>query len=133
MAELHRVAFGVLVRDGRALLCHRHPQRRVYPDVWDLPGGHIEDGESPEETVRRELFEELGVRVTALSPLNTAVDVPTAETHAFVVTAWDGEVANLAPDEHDELRWVSPSSLGEMTLAVPEIEALVAEALAPCP
>ena len=133
MGDLHRVAFGVLVCDGRALLCHRHPERRVYPDVWDLPGGHIEDGESPEETVRRELLEELGVRVTAMTRLETAVDAPNAETHAFIVTAWEGEGSNLAPDEHDELRWVSPPSLGEMTLAVPEIEALVAEALAARP
>jgi 8-oxo-dGTP diphosphatase len=36
------------LRDGnRVLLCHRSAARRWYPDVWDLPGGHVEDGEIP--------------------------------------------------------------------------------------
>ena len=33
--------------DGRVLMVHRHPDRRWYPDCWDLIGGHIEPGESP--------------------------------------------------------------------------------------
>lgn len=125
----HRVAFGVLLRDGRALLCHRHPERRWYPNVWDLPGGHIEDGETPAQTVSRELSEELGVRATRWVPLETHVDVPDAETHAFAVVEWEGEPANLAPDEHDELRWVGADELACLPLAVPEVATLVAEAL----
>jgi len=35
------------VRDGCVLLCHRHPNRQWYPNVWDVPGGHIEADESP--------------------------------------------------------------------------------------
>ena len=33
------VVVGALVRDGRVLLGHRRPDKRAYPDVWDLPGG----------------------------------------------------------------------------------------------
>ena len=40
------VVVGALVRDGRVLLAHRRPDKRAYPDVWDLPGGVMEDGES---------------------------------------------------------------------------------------
>lgn len=47
MAPLTHVAIALLVRDGRALLAHRHPGRRWYPDVWDLVGGHIEPSETP--------------------------------------------------------------------------------------
>ena len=36
---------GVLVRGAEVLLGHRSPHRRWYPDVWDLPGGHVEPGE----------------------------------------------------------------------------------------
>lgn len=127
---IHRVAFGVLVDGERVLLCHRHPARALFPDVWDLPGGHIEADETPADTVARELAEELGVRVTRSAPLETAVDAPGAETHAFVVTDWEGEPRNLAPDEHDEFRWVTRSELAELELAVPEIAALADEALA---
>ena len=38
----HDVVAGVLIRDGHVLLCHRSPAREWYPDVWDLPGGHVE-------------------------------------------------------------------------------------------
>ncbi|OYN98759.1 hypothetical protein CGZ95_11820 [Enemella evansiae] len=43
------IAVAALVRDGRVLLAHRHPERRWYPDCWDLVGGHVEPGETPEQ------------------------------------------------------------------------------------
>ena len=55
------VVVGALVRDGRVLLGHRRPDKRAYPDVWDLPGGVMEDGESELDALARELREELGV------------------------------------------------------------------------
>jgi len=61
-----RIVTAVL-RDGdRLLLCHRSAGRRWYPDVWDLPGGHVEEGEDPKESLVRELREELGI--TASEP-----------------------------------------------------------------
>lgn len=126
--EIHRVAFCALVRDGRALLVHRNPDREWYPDVWDLPGGHIEPGESPEETTRRELAEEVGVLVGDLEPVPVPVDVPGAETHAFVARTWSGEPANLAPDEHDALGWFDAAEAASLRLAVPEIVRMVESA-----
>jgi 8-oxo-dGTP pyrophosphatase MutT (NUDIX family) len=41
-----RVAAAALVNSDRVLLSHRHPSRRWYPNVWDIPGGHIEDDET---------------------------------------------------------------------------------------
>lgn len=57
-----QVVAGVLRRNGRLLLFHRRPDRTHYPDVWDLPGGHVEVGESTIDALVRELAEELGVR-----------------------------------------------------------------------
>ena len=34
-----------------------------YPDCWDIPGGHVEDGETPEECIVREMLEEIGVDI----------------------------------------------------------------------
>lgn len=34
-----------------------------YPDYWDIPGGNIEEGETPEITIRREMYEELGINL----------------------------------------------------------------------
>ena len=38
---------------------------------------------------------------------------------AFVVTTWDGEPGNLAPEEHDDVRWFLPSELARLTMADP--------------
>ena len=44
-------ACALFVRDGRMLLGHRLPGRGYYPDVWDLIGGHLRQGESPESAM----------------------------------------------------------------------------------
>jgi 8-oxo-dGTP pyrophosphatase MutT (NUDIX family) len=61
--RMHRVVLGALVREGRVLLVHRSPNKRAYPNVWDLPGGVIEFGESELSALTRELHEELGVQI----------------------------------------------------------------------
>ena len=119
MSSAIHIAAALLVRDGRALLAHRHPARRWYPDCWDLVGGHVEAGESPEEAVRRECLEELGVRVHAPRPIDLNVPDPGLVMHAFVVTRWDGEPANTAPEEHDRLAWFEPDELAGLHLAHP--------------
>ena len=57
----HDVVAAVLVEDRQVLLVHRSPTREAFPNVWDLPGGHIEDGESPRQAITRELNEELDI------------------------------------------------------------------------
>lgn len=36
-----------------------------YPDMWDMPGGHVEDGETPAECIIREMDEEMGIDVSS--------------------------------------------------------------------
>lgn len=113
------IAVAALVRDGLVLLVHRHPSRRWYPDCWDLVGGHVEEGELPHEAVRRECLEELGVGVHGPRPIPMSISDATLDLHAFLVTRWDGEPVNAAPDEHDDLRWFRPGDLAGLTLAHP--------------
>lgn len=113
------IAVAALVRDGHVLLAHRHPSRRRYPDCWDLVGGHVEPGELPRQAVGRECLEELGVRIHDPRPVPMTISDPTLEMHAFVVTRWDGEPVNAAPEEHDDLRWFRPEDLADLTMAHP--------------
>lgn len=113
------LALALLVRDGRVLLVHRNGTRSHYPDCWDLAGGHVENGEAPREAVVRECLEELGVRVHEPVPIPMTVADPDLEVHAFLVTRWDGEPVNAAPEEHDELRWIGAADVAALELAHP--------------
>lgn len=113
---MHEVAVAALVREGRVLLVHRSPNRRAYPGVWDLPGGHIETGETELAALAREMHEELGVHIATgsairLCRLNAGRGEESLRLGAWLVGEWQGTPTNVAPDEHDEIRWFRPGEL----------------------
>lgn len=114
----HHVVGGVLIRHRTVLLGRRSRHRRWYPGVWDLPGGHIEPGESPEAALVRELHEELGITARQVA---TAFELrgPGMVLHGCIVRAWEGEPVNHAPDEHDEIRFWPVEALADLDLAHP--------------
>ncbi|MFC1686953.1 NUDIX domain-containing protein [Patescibacteria group bacterium] len=59
----NRRVSGIILRDkeGKILLQHRTDDARLFPGLWGYFGGHIEEGESPEEAAKRETQEELGL------------------------------------------------------------------------
>jgi 8-oxo-dGTP diphosphatase len=114
------ISVAALVRDGLVLLVHRHPSRRRYPDCWGLVGGHVESNELPHLAVSRECLEELGVHVHDPLPIPMTVSDPTLDMHGFLVTRWEGEPVNAAPEEHDDLRWFRPGDLADLKMAHPE-------------
>jgi 8-oxo-dGTP diphosphatase len=114
----HHVVAGVLVRGATVLLGHRSPDRRWYPDVWDLPGGHVEPGEDEPAALARELHEEVGVVPRDPVPM-TRLEDDELVLSLWVVRAWDGEPRNLQPHEHDALRWVGAADLPGLRLVHP--------------
>lgn len=66
-------ACALLDRENRILLAQR-PEGKALAGLWEFPGGKVEAGETPEESLIRELSEELGVTATApcLAPLTFA-------------------------------------------------------------
>jgi 8-oxo-dGTP diphosphatase len=113
---MHEVVVGALVRDGLVLLVHRSPHRHAYPDVWDLPGGHIEAGETELAALTREMHEELGVQIDTnstnqLCRLEAGRAGDPVRISAWTVGEWQGTPTNVAPDEHDEIRWFAPEEL----------------------
>jgi mutator protein MutT len=113
-------------RDGPflVLLGRRAANREFYPDVWDVPGGHLEPGETGEQALVRELREEIGVTPTAWVSLGEFCEpLPGGEgsivLHLYAVTSWDGAPRNLSPEEHSEISWFAVEDAHHLTLALP--------------
>lgn len=128
--KVERVALAALIDKSQVLLVHRHPERRFYPDCWDLVGGHIEAGESPIEAVRRECKEEVGIQVVEARPFHLPTSDPGIEIHGFRVDSWAGEPTNAAPDEHDDLKWFTADEIPLLTIADPASIAAIVSLLA---
>jgi mutator protein MutT len=107
------------LRDGnRVLLCHRSAGRRWYPDVWDLPGGHVEHGEMPSAALVREIREELGIAIAEPSgPPMQEIRADTFDMQIWLVDRWTGTPLNAAPDEHDVIAWFEGTELADLHLA----------------
>ena len=101
-------------------------RRRSWPEVWDLPGGHVDDDESRAAALVRELDEELGIHIEAPvgSPWTT-LQTDGMELSIYLLDHWRGEPHNAAPDEHDIIRWVTAEALPHLDLAHPSYNKLL--------
>lgn len=107
------VACALIDPDGRVLLAQRPPDKNM-GGLWEFPGGKLEAGETPEETLICELHEELGIAMkeACLAPFAFA-------SHAYpdfhllmplyVCRRWEGTPRAL---EHQALKWVRPKDMG---------------------
>lgn len=111
-------------RQGRVLIAER-PAGKPMAGFWEFPGGKLEAGEPAFEALKRELQEELGIRVRcAYRLLHFSHRYPEREVELDVwrVTAWEGTPAS---QEGQHLEWVLPEELGDWQL-LPADEPIVA-------
>ncbi len=105
-------ACALIDADGRVLIAQR-PESKSMAGLWEFPGGKVEAGERPEETLIRELREELGIAVSepCLAPL-TFASHSYPDFHLlmplYVCRRWEGTVT---PKEAQRLSWVRPNRL----------------------
>jgi 8-oxo-dGTP diphosphatase len=126
--EDHHVVAVILLQAGQALLCHRSPGRRWYPDVWDFPGGHVLPGERPEDALRREIAEELGAELESTDggPVLHQVDPQAGlDLTVWVSRRWRGGITNLQPEEHDAIGWFREEQLDGLAFADPSYPGLL--------
>ena len=107
------VAACALVDESGRVLIAKRPEGKSLAGLWELPGGKIEPGETPEVALVRELREELSIEVTVsgLVPLTFAShDYP--QFHllmpVYACWHWHGRVLSI---EGQELAWVAPEGL----------------------
>ena len=107
------VAACALIDSDNRILLARRPAGKPMEGLWEFPGGKIQDGESPEEALIRELREELDINVkqACLAPLTFAsheYDKFFLLMPVFVCRRWEGTVT---AKEDQELAWVRPAKL----------------------
>ncbi|MBI4573327.1 MAG: NUDIX hydrolase [candidate division NC10 bacterium] len=101
-------AKGVLIRRGRVLLLKNERGE------WELPGGRLDEGETPEETVVREIREETGLLVSVISLVDAWVYRVTRSERVIVLEyscRMKGNGAVTISREHSEHTWLRPADL----------------------
>jgi len=107
------VACALINKNNHVLLTQR-PAGKSLAGFWEFPGGKMEEGETPEESLVRELDEELGIKVEArhLEPFNFASYVH-ADFHLLMpLYLCRRHQGNLYGREGQNLQWVAPEDLG---------------------
>ena len=115
-------ACALIDADNRVLIAQR-PAGKPMAGLWEFPGGKVEPGERPEETLIRELREELGIEVkeACLAPLTFA-------SHAYddfhllmplyICRRWEGTVT---PQEGQTVKWVRANKLRDYEMPAADI------------
>src|SRR5487761_2475353 len=117
-------SYGVLIDQGRVALV-RSSNPRHSPPLWWLPGGGIDFGEAPEDTLMREFVEETGLEVTTPTLIGVTSDVRRRDNgdriHTvrilFTVALAGGELRHEVHGTTDHAAWFNLSELDELNIA----------------
>jgi 8-oxo-dGTP diphosphatase len=110
---MKRVVAALILKNGKILVCQR-TKHQTMPLKWEFPGGKIEEGEQPQDALRRELEEELGIDATIGDEVarirHEYRSGNSVELRFFVVTDFKGELENrIFRDMQWAERWDLPS------------------------
>ncbi len=109
-----KVATGLLLRDGAVLMCQRKGSK-IYPLHWEFPGGKLEPGESSEQALHRELFEELHISIANPEAwwheVATYSNGITYDLTYYLIREFEGELHNT---EFESIAWIEANQLSEL-------------------
>lgn len=113
------VVAGFIVNEGKVLLAKRPKSKKLAPDKYHLPGGHVEYGEDLKSALKRELREEFGIDVQVHEPFYS-FSYTTDNAHtiglvcpAEIIGSSDELILNT---ETDHIVWSDEQSLGQYLL-----------------
>lgn len=111
------VVGAVIQNEAGEVLCAQRSPRMSQGGLWEFPGGKIEPGESPAESLRREIREELGCEI-AVGERVADVTHPYPELTVRLITYRARLTGGSpTPKEHAELRWLPAAELGSLNWA----------------
>lgn len=117
------VVAAVFYRDGEVLACRRAPGKSA-AGKWEFPGGKIDDDETPDLALVREIQEELGISISVNGLVDRSV-TPVGDLNidlaCYLVSS--AEVPSHSTD-HDDLRWLPIEALTSVDWAAPDLPAV---------
>jgi 8-oxo-dGTP diphosphatase len=111
MGERQVVVGAAILRGGRVLAARRTAPASA-AGRWEFPGGKVEPGESDEESLVREIDEELGVAIAVDGWLDG--EQPVGDRHLLRVALATLVRGEPTPSEHDQVRWLGADQLDEV-------------------
>lgn len=124
-----RVVVGALITyKGKILMGQKPKDIGPYPNTWHLPGGGIEEGESFEEALKREVKEETSLTINEFQKLTFDEDVEPNKkgelTHyIFLIFKCESPTLKVKPgDDIARLKWFAESELKNLSMTKPSIK-----------
>lgn len=115
-----KVVCGIVFKDDRVLICRRKPEKSL-GGYWEFPGGKVEPSESYEESLRRELVEELAINVKIEEPFINHIHEYERGVIKLISFICSTDQSELVLNDHDKIKWVKISSLLNYQLAPADI------------
>jgi 8-oxo-dGTP diphosphatase len=106
-----QVAVGIIINNDNQILIAKRGSHQHQGDKWEFPGGKVEEGETPQEALYRELKEEIGIEIQLsyyLFEIKHKYEDRKVVIDVFEVREWQGEVVGR---EGQPLRWVKKPDL----------------------
>jgi 8-oxo-dGTP diphosphatase len=104
------------------ILCTQRSTKMAHPGKWEFPGGKIEQDESPESCIRREIKEELDIEISILEPIPSVrhayQESRIIELIPFICSYTSGEIKLK---EHQQYLWLPVERLGELDWAAADL------------
>ena len=112
-----------VIRDGERIFATQKGYGN-YKDWWEFPGGKIEDGETPQQALKREILEELDTEIE-VGDLITSVEYDYPEFHLSMDCFWcTVKRGNLVLKEAEDAKWLSKSELMSVKWLPADLEVL---------
>lgn len=114
MEKIQRIeATAFILKNNKLLILKRSKNKKVLPEYYEMPGGGIEFGESPEEAIKREVKEEAGLNIKVLKPYATFSDVINDKQYIDIQFYAEviGENKVKLSDEHTKFEWIEKEEI----------------------
>ncbi len=108
------VAAAIIIENSRVLIARRKPGASQ-AGLWEFPGGKVRRGETPQQCLKREIAEELGIVIEVGECLGENVHAYPEQTVRLLGYRARVQGGNLSLNDHSEVHWAAAGELGRFT------------------